>query len=219
MPLDPEYLRQHYALLNDEALLAVDRTELVEMARMIFDEEVERRELSQMGASERSDEPHPIPGQTDPPDGEAEVDYEPAGAGDKPGWLEEAAEVYSHVDHPGAAIAPDVANARDVLEAAGIPCYLELCDIPREEKSASPEPAHRWRLMVPGELNLRAASILERDIFNADFEAEWQAHLEALSDKDLRAMSPQAAFCGLFDRIERVNRVYDQEIARRRLLK
>jgi hypothetical protein len=30
-------------------------------------------------------------------------------------------------------------------------------------------------------------------------------------------MNPQIAFCGLFDRIERVNRIYNEEIARRRL--
>jgi hypothetical protein len=215
MKLDPEYLRQHYALLNDEALLAVDRAELVEMARVIFDEEVARRELPQRD-SKRRHEPRSIPGQTDPPEAELEIAYEPASAGDKPSWLDEAAEVYSHIDNPGAAHAPDAANARDVLEAAGIPCYLELSEL-SQEKSVSPQPTHQWRLMVPGELNLRATSILDRDIFNAEFEAEWKAHLEGLSDADLRAMSPQVAFCGLFDRIERVNRVYDEEIARRLL--
>src|SRR5258706_9832931 len=126
MQLDPEYLRQYYALLNDEALLAVDRAELVEMARMIFDEEVGRRELPQLRDSGRRDEPPSIRAQTHPPDREAEVDYEPTGAGDKPTWLEEAAEVCSRADFPGAAPAPDAANARDVLEAAGIPSYLEL---------------------------------------------------------------------------------------------
>jgi hypothetical protein len=208
MPLDPEYLRQHYALLNDDALLAVDRAELVEMARIIFDEEVGRREL--LRQRDR------IPVQTDPLDQEAEVDYEPASPADRPSWLEEAAEVYSRVDYPGTAPAPDADNARDVLEAAGIPCYLERSEL-LQEKNVSPQPTHQWRLMVPGELNLRATSILDRDIFNAEFEAEWKTHLEALSDADLRAMSPQVAFCGLFDRIERVNRVYDEEIARRRL--
>jgi hypothetical protein len=33
MHLDPDYLRQHYSLLSDEALLAVDRADLVEMAQ------------------------------------------------------------------------------------------------------------------------------------------------------------------------------------------
>ena len=40
MQLDPEYLRQHYASLADDALLEVDRADLVEMARTIFDLEV-----------------------------------------------------------------------------------------------------------------------------------------------------------------------------------
>jgi hypothetical protein len=43
MQLDPEYLRQHYASLSDEAILAIDRADLVEMAQMIFDDEVGRR--------------------------------------------------------------------------------------------------------------------------------------------------------------------------------
>jgi len=29
-------------------------------------------------------------------------------------------------------------------------------------------------------------------------------------------MSPETAFCGLFDRIERVRRAYEEELARRR---
>ena len=70
--------------------------------------------------------------------------------------------------------------------------------------------------MVPGNLNQRATSILERDIFNAEFEAEWKTHLEMLSDEEVYAMDPKAAFCGLFDRVERVTRVFDEEIARRR---
>ena len=60
-------------------------------------------------------------------------------------------------------------------------------------------------------------SVLERESFNSEFEAGWKTHLEALSDEELRAMNPKVAFCGLFDRIARVNRVYDEEIARRKL--
>jgi hypothetical protein len=89
-----------------------------------------------------------------------------------------------------------------------------------EEKpaeSAVTEPMHEWRLRVPGNLNFQATSILERDIFNADFEAEWKAHLEMLSDQEVRAMSPQVVFCGLFDRVERVIRVWNEELQRRRL--
>jgi phosphatidylserine/phosphatidylglycerophosphate/cardiolipin synthase-like enzyme len=45
MPTDPEYLRRHYASLSDEALLAIDRTELVETAQQSYDDELERRKL------------------------------------------------------------------------------------------------------------------------------------------------------------------------------
>jgi hypothetical protein len=205
--LDPEYLHKHYALLSDEALLAVDRAELVEMAQKILDEEVGRRDLSR--DARRTPGPY-----SNPSDEAAGVDVEPPAAEGKPAWLEDAAEVYSIVDH--SANVPNAETARDALVAAGIPCYLDLGEI-SQENSVFPEPTHRWRLMVPGKLNLRATSVLERDIFNPDFEPIWKTHLESLSDEELRAMNPQVAFCGLFDRIERVNRVYDEEIARRRL--
>ena len=43
--IDPEYLRKHYAGLSGEALLAVDRGELVDLARAVYDDEVQRRGL------------------------------------------------------------------------------------------------------------------------------------------------------------------------------
>jgi len=121
--------------------------------------------------------------------------------------------VYSQIEQAGVT-APEIANARDALEAAGIPCYLDLSDPPEENPPTQKTP-RLWRLMVPGNLNQRATSILERDIFNADFEAEWKTHLEMLSDEELYAMDPKVAFCGLFDRVERVSRVFNEEIDRR----
>jgi hypothetical protein len=118
------------------------------------------------------------------------------------------------LDRAGAVPAPEIANARDALEAAGIPCYLDLSD-PPEEDPVPQKPMHVWRLMVPGNLNQRATSILERDIFNADFEAEWKTHLEMLTDEELYAMDPKLAFCGLFDRAQRVTQAFDAEISRR----
>ena len=41
--VDAEYLRKHYAGLSDEALMAVDRGELAELARALYDEEIEHR--------------------------------------------------------------------------------------------------------------------------------------------------------------------------------
>jgi hypothetical protein len=196
MAVDVEYLRQHYAALSDEALLAIDRAELVDSARKCFDEEFGRRELNTRRTVRRA-EPRPK-----------------APSPQEPDWHEEAAEVYSRVDsHCGPS--PEVMSAREALEAAGIPCHLEESVIP-EDRSVTPE-QHQWRVMVPGKLNMHAASILDRDLFNADIEANWKNHLETLSDEEVLAMDPAEVFCGLFDRIERVTRAYDEEIARRKL--
>ena len=192
MPTDPEYLRRHYASLSDEALLAIDRTELVETAQKSFDDELMQRKLNPQRG------------------GVAEM----SSLEDKPAWADQASEVFSQVDRAATEPASEIANARDALEAAGIPCYLDLSD--HEEEPPDPRPMKVWRVMVPGNLNQRATSILERDIFNAEFEAEWRTHLEMLSDEDLRAMDPKLAFCGLFDRVERVTRAFDEELARRR---
>ena len=43
MQVDLEYLRRQYASLSDEALLALDRSELVETAQKCYDEELVRR--------------------------------------------------------------------------------------------------------------------------------------------------------------------------------
>jgi hypothetical protein len=216
MPVDSEYLRQHYASLSDEALLEINREDLVETAQNCYDHELSQRELASPQSFPREDEQHDIPRPPHHPYGKAEVNHEASGAGDKPGWLEEAAEVYSRYDQPGTVPAPDLVDARNALEASGIPCYLDLVEM-SEEKSFVKVPTHQWRLMVPGNFNLHATSVLERDIFNADFEAEWKTHLETLSDEELRAMTPREAFCGLFDRVERVTKAYSEEIARRRL--
>jgi len=204
MPVDPKYLREHYASLSDEALQAINRADLVAAAQQCYDDEVRRRKDTR-----RIAEPQDVPDETE------EFESEPAQDGDKPAWLEDGAEVFSRVDHPGAPPAADLADARDILEAAGIPCYLDLSEIPADD---SPRPAtHLWRVMVPGNLNLRAASVLDRDIFNQQYEDEWKGLLETLSDEELRGMKPAVAFCGLFDRVERVNRAYDEELARRKL--
>jgi hypothetical protein len=41
--------------------------------------------------------------------------------------------------------------------------------------------------------------------------------LSLLSDAEVRELSPEECFCGLFDRVERINRVYGEELARRGL--
>ncbi len=171
----------------------MDREDLVGAAQQIFDEEIARRETPARAASRAMVLP----------DEAVEQD-----------WLEDAAEAYSNYPRPGTMDPSEGAvDARDALEAAGIPCLLELHEEPEQEEGRP----YRWRVLVPGKLVHRALSVLDRDIFNADFEAELKTHLEMLSDEELRVMEPQYAFCGLYDRLERINRAYDAELARRGL--
>jgi hypothetical protein len=88
---------------------------------------------------------------------------------------------------------------------------------------ASPDPRHEdvhhfdeYRALVPASLNLKAISVLDKEIFNADLEADWRAHFAALSDEELRALNPEIICAGLLDRVERLTRAYTDEIARRR---
>jgi hypothetical protein len=203
MPVDPDYLRQHYASLSDEALLAIDRADLVEQARGYFDEEVGKRSVASRHVER--------------PKADSVSHGRGAAEGDKPDWLDETSEVFSEPDIPGKMSGDQIANARDVLEAAGIPCHLEACEIPKREKSSYPPPTHMWRLMVPSSENLLAASVLDRDIYNDEFEAVWKSHLEMLSDDELGETDPKTVFCGLFDRVERVSRAYGEEVRRRGL--
>jgi hypothetical protein len=194
MQLDTEFLRQHYAAMSDEELREINREDLVEAARLIYDYEAARR---------TTPAPEPVRRVSGPKDEEVELD-----------WLDDAAEAYSSYARPGTTDPSEGSvDARDALEAAGIPCHLELVEEPEQEDRMR----FRWRVLVPGKLIHRAASVIDRDIFNAEFETQWKAHLEMLSDEDLRVMEPQYAFCGLYDRLERINRAYDEELQRRGL--
>jgi hypothetical protein len=197
MPLDAEFLRQHYAAMSDEELESVNRTDLVEAARQIYDEEVAAR----VSAAPPADE-------------EAVAPAEPIAIDIPDNWLEDSAEAYSSYARPGTTDPSEGSvDARNALEADGIPCELELV----EETDETQQLRHRWRVLVPGKLIHRATSVLDRDIFNADFEADWRTHLELLTDEELRLMEPQYAFCGLYDRLDRVTQAYSEELERRGL--
>ena len=203
MQIDPEQLREEYDSLSDEALLQIHRADLIEDARRIYDEELARRQLVPGKIVEKSSQPDA-----------AEVGAELPLDEDHPDWLAEAAEVFSVVDLPGRVPAPEAEKVRDVLLAAGIRCHLELTEVQDPDSENS---QRQWRVLVPGQLNLYASSVLDRDIYNEQFEAEWKTHLETFSDKELRDMQPEVVFCGLFDRLERVKKVYSEELARRNL--
>lgn len=187
MTPDAAQLRQHYASLSDDALLEVDRSELTEMGRQCYDEELASRKL----ASE--------------PDRDEE---------DAPEWLEEAACACSFASLPGNDSAPDLEQARIILESSGIPCYVKV-----EEADASidgPRPRYNYELLVPGVLILPATSILDKQLFNPRQEDEWRNHLGELSDEDFQALNLEDLTAGLVDRLERLERVYHEELARRK---
>jgi len=202
MQPDLEFLRRHYASLSDEALLELDRAELVEAARPLYDHELLERKLVTRHSTARA--PVDDPEAYVPPEGE-----------ELPEWAEDAQEVFSQVTDINATTATSAADARIALSAAGIPCYIESEEI--EPDPEPPKPTLLWRVMVPGDRNLEATSIIQRDLHNEAFAENWQHHLEELSDDELREMNPEVTFCGLFDRIERVQRAYDEELKRRTL--
>jgi hypothetical protein len=185
--LDPEDLRRHYAMLSDEALVALDRSELVEVAQSYYDHEIRQRGLTPEGSAD--------------PGGDT---------GPKPAWLDEAA---CAAEFGGMNSTSDAQNARDVLENAGIPCYIQM---------QQPDPVgdrrqsqYEFRLFVPGKFNLEAVSVLDKEIFNAEIEAEYRTHFEQLSDDELRAVKPEVLLAGLSDRIERLTKAYNEEMERR----
>jgi len=209
MKIDLDYLKQHYASMSDEALLAVDRGDLVDAARQVYDEELTCRDLVETPFIRRAE---------DDSEADLSIDGLPVEDSENPDWMEDGAEVWSCVVYPGRGPAPEAADARAVLLEAGIPCHLEMQEILPDEAAAR-EPRHQWRILVPGNHQLSATSELDRGIFNEEFENEWRAHLDGFSDEELRAMHPQVAFGGLFDKVERINRAYAEELARRGLSK
>ena len=212
MQIDPDDLRDHYQSLTDDELVTMDRSELTPMAQKIYDEVLAERGLLPAEPVVRSNKPPqlsivPRPEYVDLPDGILDQEEEPE-------WLADAVEVHSAVVQPGGREQESLADARRILDAAGIPSYAELVEIPSEEMTFAG--THRWRLLVPGQHDFRAMSTLEQERSNPEFEAVWRARLEACSDKELSAMNPRTVFSSLFDRIERITRAYEEEVARRR---
>lgn len=57
MQIDPEDFKRHYALLSDDALLEINRGELVDAARPYYDAELAQRKLAPPEAGENSSSP------------------------------------------------------------------------------------------------------------------------------------------------------------------
>jgi len=221
--IDSQSLSRHYASLSDEELIALDRTELTAVAQKYFDAEYARRELNRPRGAESFAGPDNADAEGDG-DGDGEDSQVAFGAGEDPArddptgedpdWLSEAACAASFSTTPGQPLAEDADNALAALQSAGIPCQIEVNEInpPRD----APQPYLEYRVMVPGALNLQATSVLDREIFNSGLEAEWRTHLAALSNRELRALNPDVICGGLRDRIERLTKAYNDEVAGRR---
>jgi hypothetical protein len=178
-------------------LLEIDPAHLTDAARRCYEAEFATRDLPPDAAFLPAEEA-----------GEDSFDVEPD-------WMEYAACPCSFTAVPGSNHAQEAERAREVLRAAGIPCHLDL---------ASPEPRHEevhhfdeYRVLVPASLNLEAISVLDKEIFNADLEADWRTRFAELSDEELRALNPEILCAGLLDRVERLTRAYTDEVAQRRL--
>ena len=200
MQVDPESLRQHYRSLSDEELSALRREELIEIAQKCYDEERERRGL------EETQESDLVEGGEDYVEASAEGEAEPD-------WLQDAACVASFVSQPGGSAASDADATLLSLQRAGIPCQISTVEV---APASGDQPAqHEYRAMVPAPLTLKATSILDKEIFNPQLEADWRIHLESLTDKELGALNPDVICAGLFDRIGRLKRAYNDEVSRR----
>ncbi len=208
MQVNPESLRRHYRSLSDEEFSALKREELSETAQKCYDEEWERRGLAE------TQEPELL---------ESGEDYEKASAAGvegpqdegeaEPDWLEDAACVASFVSQPGGSAASDAGASRLALQRAGIPCQISLAEV---APASGDQPAqHEYRAMVPAPLTLKATSILDKEIFNPQLEADWRVHLESLTDTELADLNPDVICAGLLDRIGRLKRAYNDEVSRR----
>ena len=188
-------------MLSDEALVAVDRSELVEVAQQVYDEELRSRRLTPETAE---DEPAPNEFSN------ALDDVE----GTQPEWLDDAACAAVFASYHGGSSGSDAEDARDILESAGIPSYLAVQKA--EQSGGDTKSTSELRLMVPGKFNLEAVSLLDKEIFNPQLEAEYRTHFEQLSDEELHAVKPEVLLAGLADRIERLKRAYNEEVTRRK---
>ncbi len=197
MKIDRRELGRRYASLSDEELLSLDWTELTETAQVIYNLEVERRGLSARPLNLEA--PEVFAGSMESP---------------APDWLQDAVVVCSFAASPGDAAVTKAARAQTVLQATGIPSQIKVMREANDDGSSAGE---ELNVMAPIAMALHATAVLDRDLFNEEYEAEWRSHLKILSDRNLSMLNP-AIFCaGLQDRLARIMKAYADEIAARNM--
>jgi hypothetical protein len=201
--IDPQYVREHYASLSDEALLLVDRSDLTSTAQSIYDSEIRRRGLDARATTVESSSEADDSFFRSADEDDAEED---------PEWIDAAFPVTTF-SATSAGIS-DAADARAALIAAGIPCEVTEHEIDPEEQSA-PQPFTEYRVLVPAAMSLQAISALDTAIYNPRYEADLKTQLESLSDDEFRSLDIESLCAGLLDRADRLRKTYKLEIARR----
>jgi putative signal transducing protein len=146
MKVDAEDFKRVYESMNDDALLAVKRDELVEVAQQIYDAELARRGLA---------------GPEDVADPEAGIPQAAPSTGD----MVEVA-TFTDVD--------DARMARDLLKAAEIPCYLENSDLAAGNWIGKPGMGG-FRLSVPPDFVEQAQEVLDTEISDEELAAQAEA--------------------------------------------
>jgi hypothetical protein len=205
MRISTEELGKHYASMSDGEIEDINPADLTEIARNVYESERKRRNLAQAAGPRQEDD------DLDPDEAELALEAE-----EEPDWLEQAAcacsfQNTSHFDNAQRAI-----GARDALLASGIPCHVSVG--PPDSDPETPEAPQftEYRVMVPAGLNLVAASVLDKEIFNDNLEESWRTHFASLSDEELQDLTPEVICAGLLDRVERLKQAYEDEVAKRR---
>jgi hypothetical protein len=186
--IDLNQLRRQYSEMTDDALLEIERDELVEEAQRCLDDE-----LLQRGIRPEKRRPGTISVQ------DTATDDAP------PEWLPDAVTVVSMVGGE-----PSVTDAQRVLVAARIPSFIV-------DREADRDQPMRSDLVVPPGQHLQATSVLDRDFFNPQSEAEWKNHFETLTDQELLDIDADLLVAGMRDRVERLVRAYEDELLKRGL--
>src|SRR5262249_12279598 len=104
----------------------------------------------------------------------------------------------------------DMDDAYDALSEPAIPCPV----VPQRIESADGRHRTDYEMLVPSKLQLKAISVLEKRIFNNEAEAGYRTYFEELSNEELSELDLGMLLAGLQDRIDRIKRVYGEEVAR-----
>jgi hypothetical protein len=161
MKVDAEDFRRVYESMNDDALLAVKRDELVEMAQQCYDVEVARRGL----ASEETAEPD-------------------AGGSETAAPSEEMVELAMFTD------VDDARMALALLKAAEIPCYLGSGDSSAASWMGSPG-FGQFRLSVPPDWLEQAREVLDTQISDEELAAQAEAAGELEEEEEEEEETPE----------------------------